>query len=178
LTVGSISRSSWTRFLMRLAVKLFSFPYVMIFWDYNKENNKDNGRIRCVELDNNSIMKSIYPVHDPVDAGCLPEWNDSFPGGCDENQYALQVRGIKKGDEILFMDYEEFIIHGWKCFGLEEQNDDDEEEDVEDDDEELQWWESDHWTNSKGRSPPWTSSYTCLWSEASPAERCSRRPIL
>jgi hypothetical protein len=67
------------------------------------------------------------------------------------------------------------ITAGWEWFGLDDEEDDDEVDDEEEhDNDELSWWESNHWTKSKCRSPRWTSSlFACLWSEASSAVRLS-----
>jgi hypothetical protein len=123
---------------------VLQYSYVTIFGD-DKEN-QDNARI-CVELDDGSMMNSIDLDHDTVDAGCLPEWNERFHGGCEENDYAL--RDIKKGDEIL-VDYADsnFFTDGWKWFGLADYYEEDDVVEVQDD-EELEWWESDDWTLGK-----------------------------
>jgi hypothetical protein len=103
---------------------IIEHAYLNIFGD-DKEN-EDNLRI-CVELDNASLMNSIDQEDYPVDVGCLPEWNDRSPGGCDDNKYAL--RDIKKGDEIL-MDYDEYPFEDhWGLFGLEEKDDEEKDKD-------------------------------------------------
>jgi hypothetical protein len=115
------------------ACEVLQYSSVIILGD-DKEN-KDDARI-FVDLDNASLMNSIDLVHDTVDAGCLPEWNDRFRGGCDQNLYAL--RDIKKGDEIL-MDYAVFGFQHWELFGLSdyyEEDDDEEDENEMDENEE------------------------------------------
>jgi hypothetical protein len=124
------------------ACDVLQYAYVVILGD--DAENQDNARI-CVDLDNGSIMNSVDFDHDTVDAGCLPEWNDRFRGGCDLNLYAL--RDIKKGDEIL-MDYGLLGFQHWEWFGIGDPYEEDDVVEVHDD-EELEWWESDHWTFRK-----------------------------
>jgi hypothetical protein len=107
-----------------LVCEMLQFNY--LYMDGDDKEDEDN-ICMCVELDNASLMNTIDHEHEPVDVGCLPEWNDRSPGGCDDNMYAL--RDIKKGDEIL-MDYAAFPFEGdWELFGLEEEDDEEKDKD-------------------------------------------------
>jgi hypothetical protein len=54
---------------------------------------------------------------DPVNAGCLPEWKDRYPGGCDQNVFAL--KDIRAGQDIVQEDTDLFdTLDGWDWFDM------------------------------------------------------------
>ena len=81
----------------------------------DKDDDKENWRI-AVALDDAAFANTnMYDFENP-DAGCLPEWKDRYPGGCELNYFAL--RDIKKGQEV-FVDDDQFDIRDdWEYFGL------------------------------------------------------------
>jgi hypothetical protein len=85
------------------------------------DDDQANWRI-AVGLDDSAFANTILYDHEIPDAGCLPEWEDRYLGGCKLNFFAM--RDIKKGQEI-FVDYEHLvddeqydISDAWEYFGL------------------------------------------------------------
>jgi hypothetical protein len=133
------SGTNYKRFLASLskdmACDVLAWAYVQVLGE--QDDVRENARI-CVSLDGGSFMNSVeWPEEETVDAGCLPEWNDLHPGGCQDNLYAL--RDIQKGQEIL-MDWaaggSSFVLGGWEWFGLVDHYDEEDAEEEEYDNEE------------------------------------------
>lgn len=97
--------------LSDVACDVIQWAYV-----YAISGNMRDTRI-CVDLDDMTFVNQIIYLHERLDAGCLPEWEDRYPGGCEDNVFAL--RDIQADDEIL-VDYQEFAIQdGWEKFGID-----------------------------------------------------------
>jgi hypothetical protein len=112
------NREDYKAFLERLEVDIacdvLQFAYVQALPELMGQ--KDNTRI-SVDLDDMTFINQIIYDWEEPDAGCFPEWEDLYPGGCERNLFAL--RHIQKGEEIL-MDYGSFAISdGWGKFGLQ-----------------------------------------------------------
>ena len=94
------------------------FACDVLQWAYVQAVMYDGDRTEkpfiSVDLDEGSFINSVDGDYDDEpNVGCV---ENSLPGGCKENYFAL--RTIHPGDELV-LDYSDFAIsHGWRWFGL------------------------------------------------------------
>jgi hypothetical protein len=102
---------------------LHHLGFVQLFGEDN--DNMDDARIGAI-LDDCAFVNTRAPVElpredanadaDPANAGCMPEWKDRYPGGCNQNLFAL--KDIRAGQEIVVEDTDFNTPDDWEWFNM------------------------------------------------------------
>jgi hypothetical protein len=98
---------------------LHHLGFVQLFGQDN-DNMDDDARIGAI-LDDRAFVSEL-PREDAAadadlaNAGCIPEWKDQYPGGCNQNLFAL--KDIRAGQEIVVEDADSNTPDDWEWFNM------------------------------------------------------------
>jgi hypothetical protein len=115
------------RFLARIPVPIACdhLHYLgSVDFDDDSDSMAKDARISAI-LDDGAFFNTVAREEDAAsdadsaNAGCMPEWEDRHPGGCDQNLFAL--KDIRAGQEITIVDEEDADSNksdGWELFDM------------------------------------------------------------
>jgi hypothetical protein len=117
-------------FLARIPLPIIACDYLHRFGFVRllgeDSNNTEDARIGatlddCTFVNTGAAAVELLPQEDAApdadraNAGCMPEWKDRYPGGCDQNLFAL--KDIRAGQEIVVDGEDTTDLGNWFDMG-------------------------------------------------------------